>query len=56
MLRFIIDDTVDRMNRKDPMALGEDKGKKIVADATRTLSSTFLESMKIKMEKKGVAA
>jgi hypothetical protein len=56
MLKFVIDDTVDRMNRKDPMALSEDKGRKIVTNATQMLSSTFLESMKIKLEKKGVAA
>jgi hypothetical protein len=56
MLRFVIDDTVDRMNRKDPMALSEDKGRKIVSDATQIMSSTFLESMKIKLEKQGVAA
>lgn len=56
MIGFVINDTNERMRLKDPMALGEEKGTKIITNATKMLSSAFLESMKIKMQRQGVAA
>jgi len=56
MIGYVINETNERMQRNDPMALSKEKGTKILTDATRMLSSTLLESIQLKLEKKGIAA
>jgi hypothetical protein len=56
MISYVITDTSERMLRDDPIALGKEKGTKILTDATRMLGSAFYESMKIKLQKQGVVA
>ncbi len=56
MIGYVISDANERMLRDDPMALGKEKGTKILTDATRMLGSAFYESMKIKLQKQGAAA
>jgi len=55
MIGYLICDTNDRMLRNDPMALGKEKGTKIITDATQILGSALMESMKIKLQKQGAA-
>ena len=56
MVGYVINDANERMQRNDIMALGKEKGTKIIANATTMMSTTLLESIKLKLEKKGVAA
>jgi hypothetical protein len=53
MIGYLICETNDRMLQNDPMALGKEKGTKIITDATKMLGSALLESMKIKLQKQG---
>lgn len=56
MLGYVITDTNERMQRNDPMALSKEKGTKILTDATTMMSAGLVESIKLKLEKKGLEA
>jgi hypothetical protein len=56
MVAYTINDTNERMQRNDPMALNKDKGTKILVSATQMLSTTLLKSIELKLAKKGDAA
>lgn len=53
MVGYVITDTNERMLRNDIMALGKEKGTRIITNATKMMSTTLLESIKLKLEKKG---
>lgn len=56
MISYVIKDTNERMLRDDPMALSKEKGTKIITNATTMMSTTLLESIKLKLERKGATA
>jgi hypothetical protein len=56
MIGYVISDTNERMFRADPMALGKEKGNKIITDTTKMLGTALLESMTLKLEKQGRGA